>query len=98
MALYADDCKAFRVVTCPNDQLMFQGDLDGVCACSKLKRMTFNVKKCKLMRITLKKQPLSSRVALNGYVLEKVDEFRDLSLLTNQHLSWNAITNKTNRP
>ena len=27
VALYADDCKAFRVVTCANDQLMFQGDL-----------------------------------------------------------------------
>ena len=28
LALYADDRKAFRVVTSPNGQLMFQGDLD----------------------------------------------------------------------
>ena len=28
VALYADDCKAFRVVTCPKDLLMFQDDLD----------------------------------------------------------------------
>ena len=101
VALYADDCKAFRVVTCPNDQLMFQGDLDGLCTWSQQNRMTFNVKKCKLMRITLKKQPLRSSFILNGNVLEEVDEFRDLGLLTNHHLSWNshvdAITNKANR-
>ena len=101
VALYADDCKAFRVVTCPNDQLIFQGDLDGLCTWSQQNRMTFNVKKCTLMRITLKKQPLRSSFSLNGNVLEEVDEFRDLGLLTNHHLSWNshvdAITNKANR-
>ena len=28
VALYADDCKAFRVVNCPNDLMMFQDELD----------------------------------------------------------------------
>ena len=28
VALYADDCKAFRVVNRPNDPMMFQDDLD----------------------------------------------------------------------
>ena len=63
--------------------------------------MTFNVKKCKLMRITQKKQPFRSSFTLNGSVLEDVYEFCDLGLLTNHHLSWNshvdAITNKANR-
>ena len=31
VALYADDCKAFRVVTCLNDLLMFRDDLDSLC-------------------------------------------------------------------
>ena len=44
--------------------------------------------KCKLMRISLKKQ--RSSLTLNGTVLEDVDEFRDLGLLTNHHLSWNS--------
>ena len=51
VALHADDCKAFRVVTCPNDLLMFQDDLDSLCTWSQQKRMTFNIKKCKLMHI-----------------------------------------------
>ena len=63
--------------------------------------MTFNVKKCKLMRITEKKQPFRTSFTLNGSVLEEVYEIRDLGLLTNHHLSWNsqvdAITNKASR-
>ena len=101
VALYAGDCKAFRVVNCPNDLMMFQDDLDSLCTWSQQNRMTFNVKKCKLMRITQKKQPLRSSFTLNGSVLEEVYEFHDLGLLTNHHLSWNshvgAITNKANR-
>ena len=31
VALYADDCKAFRVVNCPNDLMMFKDDLDSLC-------------------------------------------------------------------
>ncbi|XP_073231870.1 uncharacterized protein [Porites lutea] len=63
--------------------------------------MTFNVKKCELMRITQKKQPFRTSFNLNGSVLEEVYKFRDLGLLTNHHLSWNsqvdAITNKASR-
>ena len=35
VALYADDCKAFRVVNCPNDLMMFQDALDSLCAWSQ---------------------------------------------------------------
>ena len=101
MALYADDCKAFRVVNRPNDQIMFQDDLDNLCTWSQQNRMTFSVKKSKLMRITQKKQPFRSSFTLNGSVIQEVYEFCDLGLLTNHHLSWNshvdAITNKANR-
>jgi len=46
VALYADDCKMFRVVNCPSDLTMFQDDLDSLCTWSQHNRMTFNVKKC----------------------------------------------------
>ena len=81
--------------------MMFQDDLDSLCTWSQQKKMTFNVKKCKLMRIAQKKQPFRSSFTRNGSVLEEVYEFRDLGLLTNHHLSWNShfddITNKANR-
>ena len=31
LAMYTDDIQAFRVISCPNDQLMFQEDLDRLC-------------------------------------------------------------------
>ena len=101
MALYAVDCKAFRVVNRPNDLIMFQDDLDSLCTWSQQNRMTFSVKKSKLMHITREKQPFRSSFTLNGSVIQEVYEFCDLGLLTNHHLSWNsyvdAITNKANR-
>ena len=101
VALYEDNCKVFRVVNCPNNLMIFQDDLDNVCTWSQQNRMTFNVKKCKLMRITQKKQPFRCSFTLNGSFLEEVYEFHNLGLLTNHHLSWNShvdvITNKANR-
>ena len=93
---------AFSVISCPNDQMMFQEDLDRLCTWSERNRMDFNVKTCKLMRITVKKQPFISNFTLKGSVLEEVNEFRDLGSLTNHHLSWNShnidtITSKANR-
>ena len=84
LAMYADDCKAFStsVISCPNDQLMFQEDLGRLCTWSERNRMDFIAKKCKLMRITMKKQPFISNFTLKGSVLEEVNAFRDLGLLT----------------
>ena len=53
-------------------------------------KVDYNVKKCKLIRVTMKKQSLISNFALKGSVLEEVDEFRDLDFLTNHRLSWNS--------
>ena len=101
LAMYANDCKAFGVISCRNDQLMFQEDSDRLCIWSEQNRMDFNVKKCQVMQITMKKPPFISNFTLKGSVLEEVDEFRDLGLLTNHHLPWNShihiITSKANR-
>ena len=43
------------------------------------------------MRITWKKQPFGSSVTLNGSVLEKVYEFRELGLLTNHTNHQGAV-------
>ena len=70
LAIYADDCKAFSVKSCPNDQLMFQEDLDRLCIWSDQNRMDFSVKKCKLMRITMKKQPFISNFTFKDSALD----------------------------
>ena len=63
--------------------------------------MNFNVKKCKIMKITKKIQPLISSFFLENSELEEVKEFKDLGIITNHHLSWNPhidyIVLKANR-
>ena len=56
--------------------------------------MDFNVKKCKIMRITKKKQPFISNFLLHNSLLEEVSEFRDLGITTDQHLCWNLHIDK----
>ena len=58
VALYADDCKASQTVDSPQDHVLFQRDLDNLCSWSQLNNMDFNIRTCKLMRISKKKQPL----------------------------------------
>ena len=63
--------------------------------------MNFNVKKCKIMKITKKIQPFTSSFFLENSELEEVKEFKDLGIITNHHLSWNPhidyIVSKSNR-
>ena len=94
IALYADDCKSFRIIHSASDQNMFQEDLDNLHQWSLRNFMDFNVKKCKIMRITKKKQPFISNFHLNNLLLEEVSEFRDLGITTDQHLRWNLHIDK----
>ena len=94
IALYADDCKTSRVVSYPSDQQKFQSDLDNLCEWSQRNLMDFNVKKCKLLRITKKRMPFHADLKLNGCSLEETYEFCDLGLVTSNKLSWNAHVDK----
>ena len=60
IALYADDCKCSRIIDTAGDLELFQQDLDSLHRWSVRNFMNFNVKKCKIMKITKKIQPLTS--------------------------------------
>ena len=53
------------------------------------------------MKITKKTQPLISSFFLDNSGLEEVEEFKELGIFTNQHLSWNPhidyVVSKANR-
>ena len=63
--------------------------------------MTINTKKCKIIRITRKKSPLTGVYNIEGQPLECVNVYKDLGLFTASNLSWNQhvdrITAKANR-
>ena len=60
IALYAGDCKCSRIIDTAGDLELFQQDLDSLHQWSVRNFMNFNVKKCKIMEITKKIQPLNS--------------------------------------
>ena len=66
VALYADDCKTLRVIQHPCDHEALQGDLNNLVSWSRLNHMSFNTKKCKLMRITKNRSPIFAPLQLGG--------------------------------
>ena len=101
IALYADDCKCSRIIDTTGDLELFQQDLDSLHQWSVRNFMNFNVKKCKIMKLTKKIHPLTSSFFLENSELEEVKEFKDLGIITNRHLSWNPhidyVVSKANR-
>lgn len=94
IALYVDDCKSSRIIDSASDQNLFQEDLNNLHQWSSRNFKVFNVKKSKIMRITMKKQPFTSSFFLDNLVLEEVSEFRDLGITTDRHLRWNLHIDK----
>ena len=94
VALYADDCKTSRVIQHPCDHELLHDDLNSLVSWSRLNRMSFNTKKCKLMRITKNRSPILAPLQLGGTTLEVTAEFSDLAFLTNHKLSRNSLLHK----
>ena len=94
IALYADNCKSSRIFDSASDQNLFQEDLNNFHQWSSRNFMDFNVKKCKIMQITKKKQPFTKFWFLDNSVLEEVSEFRDLGVTTDRQLNWNLHIDK----
>ena len=94
VALYADDCKTSRVIQHPCDHELLHDDLNSLVSWSRLNRMSFNTKKCKLMRITKNRSPIFAPLQLGGTTLEVTAEFSDLAFLTNHKLSRNSLLHK----
>ena len=101
IALFADDCKISRVIDDASDQFCFQRDLDNLHQWSIRNAMVFNVKMCKVMRLTKKRQPFVSNYSLDNSPLEEVKEFKDLGVTTTDNFNWNShidiIVSKANR-
>ena len=101
IALFADDCKTSRVIDDASDRVCFQRDLDNLLQWSTRNAMAFNVKKCKVMRLSKKRQPLVSNYFLDDSLLEEVKGFKDLGVTTTDNFYWNShidlIVSKANR-
>ena len=99
--LFADDLKLFRMVRVPNDAQLLQEDLDKLCAWSSSWKLALNPTKCKVLTLTLKKQPVLMDYKLSHFSLDRVTDQKDLGILIDSKLTFNPhadyIVAKANR-
>ncbi len=84
--LFADDCLVYRSIHSLKDQIQFQLDLDALHKWGKLWGMKFNAKKCHILTVTNKEQPLSKFYELDGTILDHVDSATYLGILIHESL------------
>ena len=101
VALFADDCKVFKVINHERDCVLLQNDLNKLYDWSEKWEMKFNASKCKIMRITRSNSPVEYNYYLDGTQLECVGNFKDLGVLFDATLSFKAhihsVVTKANR-
>ena len=87
--LFADDCIVYRKINSPTDIKILQDDLLQLEKWADLWHMKFNIDKCMVMLITLKKNPLPFEYHLHNRKLSTVTEAKYLGVLLDSELSFN---------
>ena len=95
IALYADDTKIWREIKSDIDQIVLQSDIDKLYEWSVINKMNFHPDKCKVVAITNKSLDYALPFyehfyTLNGNVLNYEKSEKDLGVVINSRLSWNA--------
>ena len=101
VALFADDTKLYINVNNIQDCHNLQGDLDSVMRWSETWKMNFNIKKCKILTITTKTNPVVYSYTMYDKQVQRCDNIKDIGVIIDNKLSWNShihtCVNKANR-
>ena len=100
-ALFADDCKVFKSISSVQCCESLQSDLSAMHGWSNKWQMSFNSSKCKVLTITRSRSPILFNYHLDGIILDRVGEFKDLGVTFNSNLKFtshiNSIISKSNK-
>lgn len=88
--IFADDFKLFYSFSNPNGYLFLQDDIDRAFEWCSLNGMELNIKKCKVMSYSRRKNPIVSSYFIDECLLDRVDTFNDLGVLFDVKLSFNS--------
>ena len=94
LVLYADDVLLYCIISCLEDVLMLQSDIDSIETWSAERLLQLNPVKCKHMLISKRRHLTTGHFTLflNGNELEEVDIFKYLGVLIKNNLSWTDHT------
>ena len=88
LPLYADDAKLYRIISNHIDCDILNVDLSSVSSWSDTWGMSFNLKKCKQLRTTKKRNPVCATYQLGHNDLSLSKEEKDLGIAMTHNLSW----------
>ena len=99
MLLFADDTKIFKEIKNVADQISLQNDINKMYEWSQIWLLKFHPDKCKSMRIgPADKNKVCFNYNINGHVLEYTKEEKDLGVIIDSDLSFEAhISSKVNK-
>lgn len=96
--LFADDLKIFKAVKSLSDAESMQDDLDLVAEWCLANKMDLNVNKCFKISFTRSPNPVEFNYSLRGILLNPCNEIKDLGIIFDNKMSFNAhINNITTR-
>jgi hypothetical protein len=94
--LFADDSLLFRTINHQADSVLLQNDLTSLQDWEDKWQMSFNAKKCQVIRITPKNRPpLPTTYKLHGHTLDTVDTSKYLGVTISNNLTWDRHIDNT---
>ena len=92
--LFADDCLLYRNIKTVEDARNLQNDLDALQRWEADWLMEFNPKKCKILTVTNKRNPLQHTYQIHNEALEEVPTAKYLGISLHQNMKWNHHVNQ----
>ena len=91
--LFADNCMLHRRIQTHEDSSQLQEDLNSLQKWEQDWLMSFNLKKCQVLRIARKKTPVIFNYVIGNHTLDSPDTAKYLGVHLSRDLSWNNHIN-----
>ena len=86
--MFANDTKCYRPISCPNDSLLLQRDLESISEWCVALNLSFNSTKCAALHFSRSPAYSTSTYYLNGDSITDIVCHRDLGFIMSRDLSW----------
>ena len=94
LRLFADDSILYREIISQEDHTKLQEDLNTLERWANIWSMDFNVSKCAIMSVSLKRTPSICQYKMKDQVVPRVDHYDYLGVTINHKLSWDSHSRK----
>lgn len=86
--LFADDLKIYKKITCSEDCLLLQNDINQVQRWCLSNRLHLNASKCKVVTFTKKHSSIENLYFIDGMPLSRLNSTKDLGVVFDSKLSF----------